>query len=206
MLRKIHLYGTLAQKFVEELTLDVASVGEAVFALDANFSGFMQELKNNSFHVLKGVLSDDPQDLGKDNASLSLLFNDNEDFHFIPVVEGEGGQGLWTTIAGTVIVVAALAAGPLGTGMLAAASPWYTAGLAIGASLAFTGVSMMLSGNFSSDSDSSSKTVKERSSYVFSGPVNVTEQGGPVPLVYGEMIVGSIVAGGSIDIEDIPYG
>ncbi|WP_240600504.1 hypothetical protein [Solilutibacter silvestris] len=42
-------------------------------------------------------------------------------------------------------------------------------------------------------------------SYNFSGPVNTSAQGHPVPLLYGEMIVGSAVASAGINIKDNGY-
>lgn len=40
-------------------------------------------------------------------------------------------------------------------------------------------------------------------SYNFNGPVNVTAQGNPVPVLYGEMIVGSVTVSGDMYSEDI---
>ena len=39
-------------------------------------------------------------------------------------------------------------------------------------------------------------------SYNFNGPVNTTAQGNPVPLLYGELIVGSAVISAGIYSED----
>ena len=39
-------------------------------------------------------------------------------------------------------------------------------------------------------------------SYHFNGPVNTTAQGNPVPLLYGELIVGSAVISAGIYSED----
>jgi len=44
---------------------------------------------------------------------------------------------------------------------------------------------------------------EEKASFVFSGPVNQIEQGHPVPLVYGTMETGSIVASSSLESGDI---
>jgi len=39
-------------------------------------------------------------------------------------------------------------------------------------------------------------------SYNFNGPVNVTAQGNPVPVLYGEMMVGSVTVSGDMYSED----
>ncbi len=45
---------------------------------------------------------------------------------------------------------------------------------------------------------------ESRNSYVFNGAVNVTTQGGPVPVGYGRMIVGSVVASMGITVRELP--
>lgn len=41
-----------------------------------------------------------------------------------------------------------------------------------------------------------------KASYSFNGPVNTSAQGNPVPVLYGEMIVGSAVISAGIYAED----
>ena len=41
-------------------------------------------------------------------------------------------------------------------------------------------------------------------SYTFSGPVNTTAQGQPVPVGYGRLIVGGAVISAGITTEEIP--
>ena len=40
-------------------------------------------------------------------------------------------------------------------------------------------------------------------SYAFDGPVNITEQGGPVPLAYGRVVIGSTVVSQGISTTEI---
>lgn len=42
---------------------------------------------------------------------------------------------------------------------------------------------------------------RERTSYLFSGPTNTVNEGGPVPLGYGQLIVGSSVISASFEVE-----
>lgn len=42
-----------------------------------------------------------------------------------------------------------------------------------------------------------------KNSYFFAGPLNRTQQGGPVPVGYGRLIIGSVVVGASVRIENI---
>lgn len=45
----------------------------------------------------------------------------------------------------------------------------------------------------------------ERKSFIMDGPVNVTEQGHPHAVIYGRVLVGSVVGSGSIENTDLPY-
>lgn len=67
-----------------------------------------------------------------------------------------------------------------------------------GLTMALTGVSQMLS-----PQPKASTPADANPSYLFSGPANAVEQGGPVPLIYGRMRVGSTVISSAIDNEII---
>jgi hypothetical protein len=49
----------------------------------------------------------------------------------------------------------------------------------------------------------SADTPKDES-YIFSGPENVTEQGVPVPLIYGQPFCGTVVISAGIEVNEIP--
>ncbi len=46
---------------------------------------------------------------------------------------------------------------------------------------------------------------EQKTSHLFDRPINVTEQGGPVPLVYGRFRVGSTIVSAGIGVEDMSY-
>ena len=71
-------------------------------------------------------------------------------------------------------------------------------------SIALFGASMMLSGISQMLSPTPKANLPDsKQSYLFSGPVNVTEQGGSVPLVYGRCWVGSTVISSGMDTEQV---
>ena len=143
-----------------------------------------------------------------------------EDIHFIPVISGAGGS------TGRILLGAALigasflfpGAGMFGTvsasGKIAAGTTMtgFTAGSAfmtgvgtltsaVGASLVLSGVSEMLFPlpkfeGFSSEQD-------PQLSFSFSGTQNTSRAGTPVPLVYGEIITGSVVISGAVDTQQV---
>ena len=55
-----------------------------------------------------------------------------------------------------------------------------------------------------SKSDQASED-KRDPSYIFNGPVNTMAQGHPVPIGYGEMIVGSAVISAGISVDESPF-
>jgi predicted phage tail protein len=107
-------------------------------------------------------------------------------------------------VIGVVLVAAtwyAGGAGGWGWSALQTGGWAYQAGMAIGVSLALSGISQLMSPTPQISSKGYEREA-EKPSFVFNGPVNRTEQGGPITLVYGEIITGSIVVGGSIDSEE----
>lgn len=200
-MRKIHLHGTLS-KYTPVIELDVQTAGEAVRALNANFPGFVTDLRAGEWHVIRG-----DQILGEylDSVECGALRLGAADLHFVPAVTGaKTGGGALKTVLGVALVGAAFAfsggalAAPIVFGSL-------STGLAYG-NLAMIGVGMALSGvsQLLAPEDSSKKDTQ--SSFIFNGPGNAYEQGSPVPLVYGEVICGGVLVSGGLDIEAIAVG
>lgn len=69
--------------------------------------------------------------------------------------------------------------------------------------IALQGVSMLLSSspNLSAPSTQAQEAATKQS-FLFNGAINVTEQGGPVPLIYGKMRTGSTIISAGITTED----
>ena len=86
-------------------------------------------------------------------------------------------------------------------GSFAAAMPITKAAIALGGALVLSGVSDMLfplpkPKEFSSEQD-------PQVSFSFSGTQNTSTAGTPVPLVYGEIVTGSVVISGSVDTQQV---
>jgi predicted phage tail protein len=75
-------------------------------------------------------------------------------------------------------------------------------GIGIGASLVLGGVAQLLTPTPKIPTGSNSEQ-DPRKSYSFSGIQNTSRQGLPVPIVYGETIVGSVVISAGIDTEQV---
>lgn len=188
MLRKIKLYGPLA-KFIGHriLMADVATAAEAVRFLVANWPDVEKHMADQHYRVIV-----DKTDLPLDEIHHPV---GQSDIRIIPVVAGAGAVG--RIVAGVALVAASFLV-PGGAAFLGIGLQGLTA--SIGVSLALGGVAQLLTPVPTADKNDASDP---RKSYSFSGIQNVSRSGVPVPLIYGETMVGSIVISASIDIVQV---
>jgi len=215
--RVIHLHGALKEQFGGPFKFDVASPAEAVRACIHQLKGFRQAIQQGEYQVIRG---DRQQGFALEPETLTLAFGRCRDLHLVPVVSGAGGGGrsggVIKTIIGVTLAAVAIAGaaftGGMSLGLLGVSATIGTAGAAatawgavasLGVALTFTGVSQMLSAppevrpiDYESRDEANS-----RPSFLFNGPVNSSEQGLPIPLVYGRMRVGSIVVSSGLSAE-----
>ncbi len=204
MLRKVKLYGELA-KFVghKEFEVQVDTVGKAVSFLIHNFPGIESYMSPKYYQVKVGNY-----DIDKNEIDYPI---GREDIHFIPMISG-AGRGFGKLLLGAVLIGFAIAnpavgfglgPGGLGGGFATASGAFsITATLGnLGLGLALMGVSEMLiplpePQKFSSEED-------PKVSFSFSGIQNTSRAGTPVPIVYGEIITGSVVISAAIDTNQV---
>lgn len=196
-MKVIRVYGRLAQFLGRRVfRAEVASAAEAVRFLLANFPQLEPHMIEQHYRVRLDRRSIDQDDLHEPAGSAEISF--------IPVIGGAGGVG--RIIAGVALV--ALSFVP---GFAALAGPTaITLISGVGASLALGGVAQLLSPvprvagpGASVLSSGKSDNSDPRKNYSFSGVQNVSRQGVPVPVIYGEMIVGSVVISAGIDIDQV---
>jgi predicted phage tail protein len=202
MLRKIKLYGKLA-KFIGHRVLeaDVATAAEAVRFLLANWPEAEAHMNDQHYRVSIGTYDIDLEELHHPAGAAPISF--------VPVVAGAGG-GVGKILAGIALIAFAIvfapaAAGFLGAGLAAGGSA-FTLGAAasviigtIGASLVFGGIAQLLTPTPKISKDEGDP----RKSFSFSGIQNTNRAGVPVPVVYGETLVGSVVISAGIDIVQV---
>jgi predicted phage tail protein len=191
MLRKIRLYGQLA-KFVGHRVLeaDVATAAEAVRFLLANWPELERHMADQHYRV----------HTGGDDLALEELHNPaSGDIKIIPVITGAGAVG--RILAGIALIAFAIVtagAGIAGLGLGFSASTATSIGL-VGASLVLGGVAQLLTPTPKTNKDEGDP----RKSFSFSGIQNTSRAGLPVPVVYGEMLVGSVVVSAGVDIVQV---
>ena len=205
MLRKIRVYGKLA-KFLGQRTFEavVDSAAEAVRFLVANFPGLERHMAEQHYRVSVGTY-----DLGEDELADPA---GQQTIKIVPVLAGAGAVG--KIIAGVALIALSFALpgstiGLLGLGKIgltAFAAPV----LAIGTSLALSGVSQLLTPTptLSGPGSATGTTANEadpRESFSFNGVQNTARAGTPLPIVYGEVIVGSVIGSVGIDTVNASY-
>jgi predicted phage tail protein len=195
MLRKIKLYGKLA-KFIGHRVLeaDVATAAEAVRFLLANWPEVEAHMSDQHYRVSVGTYDLTAEEL-HDPAGAAPI-------SFVPVVAGAGAVG--RIIVGVLLVAVAIAFPLIGVGAAAIAAGT-TVG-AVSASIALTGLSLIIGGISQLLTPTPTTSQDEgdpRKSFSFSGIQNVSRAGVPVPVVYGETLVGSVVISAGIDIVQV---
>jgi predicted phage tail protein len=143
-----------------------------------------------------------------------LPWSERDVFSIAPVVAGAGG-GFGQVLAGIGLVALAIIAGPaaggfLGLGAQAFAGAGFVLGGAaataiggIGAALILSGVAQMISPQPDLSALQRGKEAARLESFSFSGIVNTSQQGMPVPIVYGRAFVGSAVLSSGLDVAQL---
>ena len=195
MLRKVKLYGELAD-FVgyKELDAVINSTADAIRFLVSNFPKLEGHMNERYYKVLVHDYEIGEEEvyhpIGKSSISI------------VPVISGAGG-GLGKTLLGVALIGLAFAV----PGSIAFTKAGITGGalskglFGIGAALTLTGVSEMLFPlpdlpDFSNEED-------PRISFSFSGVQNTSRAGTSHPIVYGEIITGSVVISAGIDTNQV---
>lgn len=198
-MRKVILHGRLKKLFGGPFTFDVATAGEAIRALAANFpQKFLEALKEGSYEVIRGKRSTGYR-LGEEDVNGFRL--GSGELHLVPVTAGSKRGGFLKAILGVALIGIAIFAsgGTLAAPLAGLMGGGLWGGVAMmGVSMLFAGVSQMLT-----PKEKAEEPTKKEDSFAFSGPQNTSEQGNPVSLIYGRVMTGSLPISFGIDIEDI---
>ena len=207
MLRKIKLHGELAEFLgQDEFEAVVKTTAEAVKFLITNFPKLEAYMSNRYYQVLVGG-----NELEKEQIHDPV---GKSEIHFVPVISGAGGSTFQRILLGGALIGASFlfpGAGLFGTyglGKTAAATGFTAAGIgtAIGTGLSFIGAGLVLNGvseilfpqpDFDEPEDD------PRISFNFSGVQNTSRAGTAHPIVYGEIVCGSVVISASVDTNQV---
>ena len=210
MMRVIKVYGKLAKHLGQRSFKAVARTpAEAVRFLIANFPELRSVMRDDSYSISVGrhqlPIGDKPEFLhypaGSDDA-----------IRIIPVITGAGGNFgkilMGAALIGLAFVpgVGALTASQVASGTAASATVFGTGlttlgamSFAIGSSLVLNGIAGIISPvpkTPEMDSD-------PRENFNFSGVQNTSRSGVVVPVIYGEVVTGSITISAGLNTEEV---
>jgi len=199
---KVRLYGELAKVAGSELwELGVSSAREALHALHVLTSGMTTKYFIQTNETVRWRVLVDQQQIDGSKPSVvdeMSIERDIKTIEIYPVMEGAGGSGfgIFEAILGAILVVVSIALPYIAPGLFAAGSTFLgLTGASIQAGLFLAGVAALLGGLVSLMSTpgkvSAQKASTANPSYLFSGTVNTQQQGGCVPVAYGNVIIGS---------------
>jgi predicted phage tail protein len=190
VIRKVFFYGVLADKFgagPHELYADTLAM---MFAgLHSRFPGFKEVFIKHEWAIVRG---DGETAACFTEEELPMMIGGATELHLVPNTEGSWEVALAAAAyifeAGTVAYY------------VAAAVIYIGASLVI--SYALSSLAAALAPN-PQEGDQGTGKKEDHHSFLFSGPQNVIEQGGPVPIVYGEFRTGSTVVSIGVAAEEI---
>jgi predicted phage tail protein len=199
MLRTVKVYGHLAEHCGQSVFEALVRVpADAIKFLLCNFPELRGLMRDGYYKVAVGShdlqLADCPE-------QLHYPLSDDDVIKVIPVVTGAGG-GFGKVLAGAALIAAAVILAPTGGGgFLGAVGTGFfsgavsTAAGSIGLSLALGGVAQLISPvpELPSFDSGGLEGTGQLQNFAFQSIGNVDREGVPVPVVYGEMIVGSVV-------------
>lgn len=167
MLRTIHLHGFLATKYK---TNKVKLYGENLFQIMSGLyhrfgPEFKEDIRKGTWQLIKGRVNS-KKDIGYEQLEHNL---DCKTLHIVPVVAG--ASGAVRAIVGVILVVVGLYFN----------QPWL---VNIGASMALGGVVEILT---KPKTQTPTQKEDDKGTAVYNGAVNVTSQGGPIPVIYGRV-------------------
>lgn len=176
MLTKVYLEGAMGAKFGREWEFSISSPREALRMIEANKPGLMGWIKASlaKFSRYRVVCEyEDGRTEELDNDSY-LLDRKLKSVRFVPIIEGAGN--LFKVVLGVVLIVVGVMTG-------------FTPLINIGASMLLSGVIGMLSPQPTKNDAGNNSNGESKSSNYFDGPVNTTQQGVPVQLIYGDKVM-----------------
>lgn len=195
MLTRVILEGGFAKAVGQsEWFLDCNSPGEALRLIEANKPGIRAWISKNlrQYQICEVEVENENGTNEKLDTEGFLLNRKCKTIRFLPIFTGAGGRnGVLQTIVGAVMVVVGAIvsywSGPIGAEIMK-----------MGVGLMLGGViSMIMSPSANNDDDDGGNN-----NYYFNGAVNTTQQGQPVPLIFGRCRVGSAVISSTIEVAE----
>ncbi|WP_448647072.1 tail assembly protein [Pseudomonas mohnii] len=192
---RILFSGSLAQAFGRERfrLLETGTTAEAFSALKHTVPGFEDFIRDSARKGQRYAIFRNRENVGEREFALS----GTTEIRIVPVIAGSKNGGLFQTVLGVALIV-------VGAFVTPVSGPIGGALVSLGIGMALGGVVQMLSPTPKTSSQQDQASTENKPSYLFNGSFNSTQQGLPVPVVYGKMLVGSSVVSVGTWAEAIP--
>jgi len=196
MLRKIKLYGHLKEiTGFSVLEAEVANAAQAVKFLITNWPELDRHMADQYYEV----------DVGTTALTLDELHYPagSDDIKIIPIVGGAGNTG--RILLGAALIAFAVYSGGAGLGILSAPAftktgiAWYALTAKVGMLLVLSGIA----GFLTPVPDTPDVEGDPINSFSFSGVQQTSRSGTAIPVIYGEVITGSIVISAKVDVDEV---
>ena len=179
---RLHLYGQLKKDYGDYMDFDARTPREAVTALAYQCPKYKKYLLDNHWHI---ILGDKENEISEQELDIHL--GKYQEVHLIPAIEGQG-KFVSTIAGGALFVVGAV------TGFVP---------------LMIMGGAMVLGGLIAATTkipgtkETKKEEIDKRASFLFSGAVNSSTQGLPIPRGYGRALIGSSVVSAAVYAEQL---
>jgi len=208
--RSVTLHGNLKARFGGPFSLAVMTPAECVRALCSQIPEFRNALAEGEYRVLvRGAeISED---------ALGATFGGARSMDIVPVPSGAKKQGIGKIILGAALIAAAFIGAPAVVGALGPTQGLGTVAFSVFganityANIALFGVSTLIGGLTQSLTPTpaladlgSFESAAQNPGFLFSGPINTVDEGGPVPIVVGRALIGSQVVSAGFTAERVP--
>jgi predicted phage tail protein len=204
-MKVVKVYGALRKKLGQcRFEFHADTPAQALKALCVNFPGLDRwfvdrEGDGMHFRVTVGrekITNNAPE-------GLVMPWSEREVFSITPVIAG-AGEGLGSVLAGIGLIALSFFTGGATIGLFGLAAPIAVSSVltTIGTGLLLGGIAQMIS----PQPELGFNTGKEAArleSFTFSGIVNTSKQGLPVPIAYGRVFVGSAVISSGLDVDQL---
>lgn len=195
---EVKLLGELGRRFGRTYKFLVKNPREVISALSRQIEGFKDYLcYAHENGMAFRLVTDDPDGIDYEQIDLSC-----SRLIIAPIIAGSGGKGfsIGQILLGVALVALAFIPGVGTVAATAAMSQLGTSLLTLGIGLVLTGIAGLIAPSVQTPKGDS----KKKESFVFDRAVELTSQGYPVPLVYGQYLVQSpLYISSSISTENI---
>ena len=202
-MKVVKVYGALKERLGQSrFEFDVATPAEALRALFVNFPGLEKWIIDNDQDGIGYKVKVGKEQVMEDNLEdLYYPWSERDVFSITPILTGSG-RGFGKFILGAVLIAAAGLTGGATIGTFG-----ITGAIKVSKIIKTVGVMMALQGAAEMISPMPDmpdlKEANRLKNFSFSGVINTSQIGTPVPIAYGRLFVGSSVISSGLDVDQV---